>query len=268
MHRRLLGTLCIPCLMTSGCILPKDRHADVVAGTVLASKFVHRGQTLVNQPVLQPALKVTSPTTDGGNLRIGVEANMDLRNNTGAAWFPDGHAGRFTQIEFVGAYSRNVGSGITVEGGLHSYNLPNGLEFALGERGATTEVFARISADVLEATPYALLHYDFDEVRGSYLRAGVEEEFELGSGFTLRLDGSLGYVTEAQAAWMYGLGESGLADLRGSAELTYLFDERTVLSFGLHGSSIQDSTLRRWFVNDINVDSDPIWITIGVVWQL
>ncbi len=264
--RRCLGIVCLSSLL-AGCILPKDRHVDVDFGTTLASKFVHRGQTLVNQPVLQPELRITSPTADGGGMRMQVDANMDLRNNTGAAWFPDGHAGRFTQIEFVGAYSRTVGI-FDLEAGVHSYNLPNGLEFPLGERGGTTEVFLRAATHFLEADQYLMAHYDFDEVRGSYLRAGLAEDFDLGGGFSLNLDGSLGYVSEAQAAWMYGLGESGLADLRGTATVEYLVDERTVLSLSLNGSSIVDKTLRRWFVNDLDFDADPIWISIGVVWRL
>ena len=267
MRRRLPAILCAVSLLATGCILPKDQHPAVTIGVELASKFVHRGQTLVDAPVLQPGLKVTSPTIDGGGIRAEVEANMDLRNDTGDAWFPDGHAGRFTQIEMIGAYSRQVG-GVDLEAGLHSYTLPNGLEFPLGERGGTTEVFAAASMEVLEARPYASIHYDFDEVRASYLRAGITEDFDLGKGFSLNLDGSLGYAASSQSAWMYGLDESGFADLRGSAEVGYLYDERTVLTFGLHGSSIVDSTLRRWFVNDLGFDPDPVWVSIGVVWQL
>lgn len=267
MHRRHLAALCALTAFLSGCILPEDRHPTVTFGTELASKFVHRGQTLVNQPVLQPTLQVDSPTTDGGAMRVTVEANMDLRNNTGRAWFPDGHAGRFTQIEFVGAYSRRLGD-VDVEVGLHSYNLPNGLEFPLGERGGTNEVFAIASMEVLEATPYLALNYDFDEVRGSYLRGGITEDFDLGDGFALNLDGSIGYASSAQSAWMYGIDASGFADLLGSAELSWLYDQRTTLTFGLHGSTILDSTLRRWFVQDLGFDADPIWVTLGVVWQL
>lgn len=267
MPRRLLASLCAITVLAAGCILPKDQHPNVTIGTKLASKFVHRGQTLVNQPVLQPALQIDSPTVDGGGMRVTVEANMDLRNNTGAAWFPDGHAGRFTQIEFVGAYSRKVGD-IDLEAGIHSYNLPNGLEFPLGERGGTTEVFVSASMEVLEARPYLSLHYDFDEVRASYLRGGITEDFELGEGIALNLDGSLGYAASSQSAWMYGLDHGGFADLRGSAEVSYRYDERTTLAFGLHASSITDKTLRRWFVQDLGFDADPIWVTLGVVWQL
>jgi len=267
MPRRHLACLLAPAVLAGGCILPKEQHPTVSFRTLLASKFVHRGQTLVNQPVLQPTLQVDSPTVDGGGMRVLVKANMDLRNNTGAAWFPDGHAGRFTQIEFVGAYSRKLGD-VDVEAGIHSYNLPNGLEFPLGERGGTTEVFVTASMEVLEARPYLSLHYDFDEVRASYLRGGITEDFPLGDGWAIDLDGSLGYAASSQSAWMYGLDESGFADLRGSAELSWQYDERTTLAFGLHGSTIVDSTLRRWFVQDLGFDADPIWATLGVTWRL
>jgi hypothetical protein len=265
-HRHLLS-LCGCALAAGGCILPEDQHATVDLGVTLASKFIHRGQTQVDKPVLQPALDVRAPTADGGGVHLGVEANMDLTNDTGSAWFPDGHAGRFTQIEFIGAYQRNLG-GVDLEGGVHSYNLPNGLEFPLGERGATTEVFLAASMEVLEARPYLSLHYDFDEVRAGYYRGGITEDFELGNGFRLNLDGSLSYAASSQSAWLYGIDESGWADLRGSAELSYDYDERTVLSFGLHGSTIVDETLRRWFVDDLGFDADPIWVTLSVAWRL
>ena len=267
MRRRVIGTMCIASLLTSACILPKDQHADVMFGAQLASKFVHRGQTMVDRPVLQPTLKVTAPTVDGGGIRLQVDGNMDLRNDTGSAWFPDGHAGRFTQIEAVGAYSRTLGP-VDLEGGVHGYNLPNGLEFPFGERGGTTEVFISATTHLLEANQYLQLNYDFDEVRGAYMRGGLSEDFDLGAGFALELDGSLAYASEAQSSWMYGLGESGFADLRGMAELSYLFDERTVFTFSLNGSSIVDSKIRRWFVNDLGIDADPVWVTIGVVWTL
>lgn len=267
MRRRHLASLCSLALVTSGCILPKDQHATVNLGADFATKFVHRGQTLVDNPVLQSALDVEAPTTDGGGVKLGVEANMDVRNDTGAAWFPDGHAGKVTQFEMIGSYKRKVGD-FDLEAGIHGYNLPNGLEFPFGERGATTELFVTASVEVLETHPYVSWHYDFDEVNAPYTRMGITEDIPLGGSFELNLDGSLAWATSSQSAWMYGLAESGWADLRGTAEVSYLFDERTVLVFSLNGSTIVDSTLRRWFVNDLGIDADPVWVTLGVVWQL
>jgi hypothetical protein len=214
--------------------------------------------------VLQPELAVAVPTNWGDRIALAAEASMDLRNDTGGAWFPDGHAGRFTQIEFQGSYQRNLGA-LTVRGGVHSYNLPNGLEFPNGERGGTTEVFVLASADVLEANPYVSVHYDFDEVRGAYYRGGIAEDIPLDDKWSIALDGSLGYVSEAQASWMYGIGESGWADLRGEIVLKFKFDARTELSAGVHGSLIVDDTIDEWF-GDLRIDDDPIWFTAGVAW--
>jgi hypothetical protein len=31
---------------------------------------------------------------------------------------------------------------------------------------------------------------------------------------------------------------------------------------------IVDSTIENWLDDDLNIDSDPIWFTIGVAWAL
>ncbi len=263
---RRLSTLSIGvCLALAGCIVPKDSKPQVDLGVDVASKFVHRGMTQVDRPVLQPSLGVGLDTTMGGNIGLSTTGNIDLHNDTGDAWFPDGHAGRFTQIEMVADYSQKFGW-LELQGGLHSYNLPNGQEFTIGERGGTNEVFLMASTEVLETTPYVSVHYDFDEVKDVYARAGITENFDLGGSFTLDLDGSIGYAGADQAAWMYGLEESGWADLRGSILLDYGYDERTTLSLGLHGSMMVDSTLESWF-QDLGIDSDVFWMSLGVKWN-
>jgi hypothetical protein len=126
-------------------------------------------------------------------------------------------------------------------------------------------VFLLASTEVLEATPYIGIHYDFDEVRGAYYRAGITEGIPIGSEWSINLDGSLGYVSEAQASWLYGLGESGLADLRGSLTLQYQYDERTLLNIAAHGSAMMNSVQDRWF-RDLGIDDDPIWFSMAVQW--
>jgi hypothetical protein len=264
---RIRWPLGLVLLTASACIVPPDGKPEVNLATTLATRFVHRGITLVDNPVLQPRLGVGLPTIHGDRIGIVAEGNMDLRNDTGGAWFPDGHAGRFSQIEAVLSYTKTIGD-ITLRGGVHNYNLPNGLEFANGERGATSEVFLLASANVLEATPYAAIHYDFDEVRGAYYRVGLTEDIPLGETWRLVLDGSLGYVSEAQASWLYGLGESGLADLRGTISLTWQYDPRTLVSAGVNGSAMMNSEQDRWFdqIAPQGIDDDPIWFTFGVQW--
>jgi hypothetical protein len=265
MSRRLTAVPILVSLTLAGCIVPKGTQPQVDLGMDAASAFVHRGMTLVNRPVLQPHMDVALDASTGGQLGFTVSGNIDLYDNTGSAWFPDGHAGRFTQIEMVADYQHQLGW-LTLKGGIHSYNLPNGQEFTNGERGGTNEVFLLASGDVLETTPYVSVHYDFDEVNDVYARAGLSEDFDLGAGWKLDLDGSLGYAGRDQAAWMYGLQQSGWADLRGSALVNYEWDDRTTLQLGLHGSTIVDKGLDAWF-DAIGIDSDVLWVSLGVNWH-
>jgi len=261
---------CSLILLSPACIIAEGAEPGVLLRVNAATDFVHRGMTLVDRPVVQPTLGMELETADGGTLGVRAEGNIDLKNNTGRAWFPNGHAGRFTQIEFMVDYSRSVDIGLesplVVRTGVHSYNLPNGTEFPNGERGATTEVFGQLSLEVLGATPYLAHHYDFDEVRSSYLRAGVTEDFPLGDDWTLVLDGSLGYNGSAQSSWMYGIDESGMSDLRGSVTIVYAYDDRTDVEVGVHGSTMVDSTLNEWFAA-LDIPDDVIWANAGVSWS-
>lgn len=221
--------------------------------------------TQVNRPVLQGSVAVELPTHGGGALGGTVWGNMELQNDNGRSWFPDGHAGRFTQIDLIANYQHEVGP-FLIDGGVHNYNLPNGLEFENGERGATSEIFVHISTDLLGTTPYAGWHYDFDEVRSPYGFVGIAEGFELTEDFSLALDGSIAYAGSAQSAWLYGVDTSGFADLRGSVTLAYDYDERTTIEASINGSTIIDSRIGRWF-DAINIDPEIVWGTIGVSWS-
>lgn len=254
----------LPLFLIPACIVQEGAKPTVDLGVTMASKFVHRGMTMVDKPVLQPSLAVGLPATTGGTLGISAEGNIDLSNDTGDAWFPNGHAGRFTQIEFLADYSHRL-DWLDLRFGLHNYNLPNGLEFPNGERGGTSEVFLTLSAEVLEATPYVSFHYDWDEVRDLYVRAGITESFDLAENLSLRLDGSIGHAGKRQSSWMYGILESGLADLRGSILLSYAYDKRTLIDLGVHGSKILDSDLDRWF-DDLGISASPLWFSLGVGW--
>ena len=283
MNRRLATLLFAVSISTYGCIVPEDASPSVSLGGDLATKFVFRGMTQSENGVFQPRTAIKIPTVSEDTIEIVARGNMDLSDDNGDAWFPRGHAGKFSQIDFVGSYTRRfddvpligelaLGSP-TVTAGLFNYNLPNGLEFANDgqggpgeERGATSEVFVRVSAQVLGATPYFSWHYDFDEVHGAYYRAGVTETFEINDDWGVLLDGSLGYASAAQADWLYDLSESGLADLRGKAELFWFYDDRTRIAGAVHGSTMMNSTLDRWFVDVGIPDDDPIWFSLGVTW--
>jgi len=274
MNCRAAALLCFVSITATGCFIPEDAKARVNIGSEFGTKFVHRGMTQVDRPVLQPTMGVSLPTVNGDTINVTARANMDLQNDNGNAWFPNGHAGRFSEIDFIASYTTQLTEAVNVRAGLFNYNLPNGQEFNLDgrggpgeERGGTNEVFVIVSANVLEANPYISWHYDFDEVRGAYYRAGIAESFEINDKWNVQVDGSIGYVSSAQADWLYDLDQSGWADLRGFIKVNYAYDARTTLTAGLHGSAMMNRTLDNWF-NDVGVfDDDPIWVTLGVNWN-
>ena len=166
--------------------------------------------TQVNRPVWQGTVVLEVPTHGGGALGGSVQGAMELQNDNGRSWFPDGNGGSFTQIDVVTYYQHELGP-LLLDAGLHNYNLPNGLAFPNGPRGATSELFVHASTELLGTTPYAGWHYDFDRVDSPYGFAGIFEDFELADDLWLRLDGSLAYAGSAQAWWLYGIDASGLA---------------------------------------------------------
>lgn len=264
--------------LAAGCIVPSNASPDVQLGLDVLSKHVHRGMTQVDKPVLKPSGSVTLPTVWDGDLAFATEAYMDLYDDTGDAWFPDGHSGRFTEIDYVADYTHTFFAiersedrepaplgDLTLRVGVHNYNLPNGLEFVNGERGATSEAFVQASLSVLDATPYIRWSQDYDEVDGSYVRAGITESFDLAGDFVLTLDGSVSHSSDRMSEWNYGLLEAGIADLRGSVEIGYQVDPRTLVTLGIHGSTMVDDEFRSWF-DDLGIDKDVIWVTVGAIW--
>lgn len=274
MHRRVVGSLCLVSFTFAGCIIPEGAKPTAALSAQLASKWVQRGQTFIDQPVLQPRLAVSAPTVSGDSVKVVGEGAMPLGNDTGKAWFPDGHAGRFAQVDLVGSYQKTIGD-VTFEAGVHNYVLPNGKEFVNTERGTTSEVFVLASANVLDANPYVSMHYDFDQVQDWYFRGGIGETFPLGEKFDISLDGSIGYITNGQAQWLFGADKSGIADLRGLIALNWRYDPRTTFSISLNGSTMLDSGISRWMQQQnqyrigtgqslgTGIDPDPVWVTIG-----
>ena len=62
--------------------------------SALASKFVHRGMIQSENGVFQPTLNVGLPTESGDVIGLTANANMDLNDDNGDAWFPQGHGRR------------------------------------------------------------------------------------------------------------------------------------------------------------------------------
>lgn len=264
--RALYALSCLASL--SACIVAPDAQPLVDVRADLLTQFNHRGMVQVDAPVFQGEMALNLPGLDEDEYNLRVFGNMDLENDTGDAWFPDGHGGEFTEVDLMGSYSRSVG-GVDLTGGLFYYGLENGSEFAtgpaFGARGPTKELFATASGEVLGLIPAFTIHYDFDEVEDFYIEAGVLKSLTLSESFGLDLALNLGWSGADESLWNYGLAESGFSDLRGEARLSYFLDARTTLRALLAAGTIVDSDLSDWF-DVIGIDSQNVWGGLGVTW--
>ncbi len=261
---RLHGAVFLVSCLLTGCILPDPVTPRVTATLLGSTKYMHRGMVQNDNDVLQGELKIDTPTIDGGNLRVSSFGNMDLRNTTGDAWFPNGFGGKFSEIDFMLAYGRRIGAFSATIGAV-SYILPNGRIFPNGERGTTTEFFISGAGEVLGITTEAELHLDWDEVDGYYAKIGARKVIPI-RAFTVDLGAHVGYSDGDHSLWTYGLSESGLADLVGKARVNYRFDDRTTIFTSINGSTILDRDLRDWF-DLIGIDDDNLWFELGVDWK-
>lgn len=251
----------------SGCaVVPDDAQPKVHYGAEVADKYIHRGMPQNRRGVLQGTMDTTLPTRWGDAIAIGAFANMDLHSTTGSAWFPDGHGGRVTEFDLTATYAHEFESGIDIAGGIHNYNFPYGESFPNGPREQTNELFVHVAGDFLGARPELQARFDVDQAEGSYWRFAISEDFPIDEEFKVVLLGHVGWSSESQSLWNYGIEESGLADLQVGVKVLYAYDAHTTIGASLNGSTILDSGISDWF-DLIGIDSDNYWVSVFVDWS-
>jgi hypothetical protein len=245
---------------------PDARQPEIAMRLEILDKYVHRGMPQNRNGVMQGTMDVSLPIENGDTLTIGTFANMDLSSSTGAAWFPGGHGGRISEFDVTGTYAHAFDNGIAVAGGLQTYVPPFGESFPNGPREQTTELFVHAQKEVLGALPVLQLRHDVDQANGTYIRMAVSEDFPLADKWLLRLGAHLGWSSQSQSFWNYGVRANGWADLQGDAVVEYAYDARTTIGAGLHASTMIDSGLRDWF-DLIGIESENLWFGAFVAWR-
>ena len=267
--RRLFVLL--PLVSLAACVVPDGARPNANLGVDIASAYVFRGMIQNENGVIQPSGVIALPTKKDGTIIARTWANMDMSNDTGDAWLPDGHAGKFSQIDYNLLYEQRLDDA-TLTAGFINYNLPNGLEFPFGERGATSEFLVEGSYQLpdswLAIVPALAVHYDFDEVEGFYIRGSLGHEHEFNEKMLLATELGLAWMDGNQAFWHYAepTDRSGLADLTLRGTFEYGFDNHTTASAFLAYSTIVDSQYREWF-DTIGLRPEQFYGGIGIRWS-
>jgi len=172
------------------------------------SKYVWRGQNLVDDWVFQPGVSVSY-----AGITAGIWGSLDLTDE-------NGFEGDFTEVDYSLDYSGEVPSvellGFSV--GAIYYDFPN-----TGVDG-TTELYWGFSADVL-LSPSLTVYHDVDEADGTYISASIGHSIEniagldSGSPISLELGASIGWGSSSYNDSYWSITGSELNDLVLSASL-------------------------------------------------
>ena len=214
------------------------------------SKYVWRGQNLVDDPVFQPGASASY-----AGFTAGIWGNLDLAE-------ANGFEGNFTEVDYSLDYSGTLPA-VDVLGysvGVIYYDFPH-----TGISG-TTELYWGLSADV-PLNPAFTVYHDVDEADGTYACASVAHSIE--NVTELAPDVSLGVEVGASVGWgdgdynMFYWGTAGgeLNDLVLSVSFPITVAGWTITPsvayVRLLGGDIRDS-------NAYGADDDLVYAGIGV----
>ncbi len=155
-----------------------DETAPVKGNMGLAfnSKYIWRGQNLVDGPVLQP------------------EGSLSYKGFSGTVWanYDADEGDEWSELDYTLDYTASLGSAkpelevLSFSVGYTYYTFPN-----LDEDKDSHEVYVGGALDIL-LSPSVTVYYDFDQGDGVYYELGLGHGFSL-AGAELQLAGSVGY---------------------------------------------------------------------------
>ena len=210
------------------------------------SKYVWRGQNLVNDWSFQPGFSATYK-----GLTASIWANLDLTHE-------NGNGGECSEVDLTLDYSGQFPDfdilGYSV--GLIHYDFP--VPRAADD---TCELYWGFSLGV-PASPSVTVYHDVDEAEGTYISWGVSHSFanvfDLGPGIPLALNlgASLGWGSASYNRFYWGPDSSRLNDLVLSAALPFEIAGFTVTPSVNYVTLVSDDIRR---TDAYGRDSDDMW---------
>jgi hypothetical protein len=140
------------------------------------TKYIWRGQNLVDDPVLQPSAYVSAV-----GFTASIWGNVTL----------DGEK-EFTELDYTLDYTTSLGviddrlEKVSVSAGYIYYDFPN-----LSSSDDSQEIYAAVAVDTL-LSPSFVVYYDYDEGDGTYYEASVSHSVPL-DPVELNLCATVGY---------------------------------------------------------------------------
>ncbi|NLZ04017.1 MAG: hypothetical protein GXY19_02465 [Phycisphaerae bacterium] len=224
-----------------------EGDVTVGVGADLFSKYVWRGQNLVDDWVFQPSVSAGYKGLTGS-----IWGNLDLTGD-----FVDD--GEFNEVDYAIDYSNDFPGQETLgySVGVIYYDFPN------TPWEATSEFYGGLSVDA-PLRPAVKWFYDFDEADGSYLLFSIGHTVEKiaswreGRSCVLVLSASLGYGTDNYDEFYFGVDDAALNDVTLSAGVPFTFGSLTVKPSVAYSMMIDDDIRRA------TGESDSLWAGVGL----
>lgn len=205
-YKSTLIVLCMTTLISTTSLKAEDQFS-VGASADVMSKYVWRGQNLVDDWVLQPGAYVSY-----SNVTASFWGNLDMTDE-------NGYKGEFSEIDLTLDYTSQV-PGIDILSyslGFINYDFPIN-----GGADDTWEIYWGFGLDV-PASPSVTVYHDVDDVQGTYVSFGVGHSIEnlADCGLGLDLSASLGWGSASYNNAYWGPNKSELNDLVLTAALPF-----------------------------------------------
>jgi hypothetical protein len=228
----------------------KESGVDIGVTADLFSKYIWRGQNIVDDWVLQPGASVGYKGFTGS-----VWSNMDV---TGEVV----DEGKFNEVDFSLDYSNKI-PGVDKLG--YSLGVIH-YDFVHTSFHATNELYGGLTASV-PLSPGVRWYYDFDQIRGSYIQFSIGHtveklrEWSKDGHCDLQLGVSLGYGTDGFNKGYFGVDEGAFNDLTLSAGLPICFG-KLIIKPSINYSTMIDKDIRA-----ATAKSDNFWGGVGVAFN-
>jgi len=215
---------------------PLDANADLA----FMSKYVWRGMVVNPEAVLQPGVSASFL-----GFGVGFWGNIDMTDIYN-------NSGEFTEIDWIANYGFSFPL-ISIDFGLIYYDFPN------TESNATTEFYVTGSAGVL-LSPTLSIYYDFDEVDGAYINAGISHGIAIGPELDLDLGASLGLGDSGYNNSYFGIDDGGMTDFLFTASVPFeaipFFTITPSVNYSTQMGDVKDKT------DSLDGDSDAFFYGI------
>jgi len=252
---RILGALSLS-LFAASCVTSPG-PASTTGSLTATSAYVFRGVPQTDKSALWADMGVSAEDGNGGTWTGYVWANMNLTSDTGDAVFPDGSGNKFSEIDLIGSYARELGS-LAAEIGVVNYSFPN-----IGG-ASTTELYGALGASAGPLDLGFTAYLDVEEVDGLYLNGSVGHTREVADDVTADFGLSVGWMDEDQSEVYFGaMDASGISDLAASAGLSWAWTQATTVRLGASWVSVLDSELED-ALGSAGIDDNTAFATLGI----